>query len=399
MTRQTLTAVAGALALSLVAADARAERRRKPKESAAAAGPAASAADIPVLANLLEKTGWVPTPELSGGFQPGDIFAVTEHGHQWQGDGCFAAEARVSTYTATEVVAQLQVGVSTPLAGAEVGLSKKVKFGTPMHEALPGMGLLPTEDCLRSLHAAARTHDLSGWYVVKEVLRAEITEQTCGRIDAKGAFNPVVQMDASLSSSCAMGSLEPVAVAFRTLPVSELFDAEAAGAVAAPAAAPASADGAPAADDPRFEGPGPYLVNADGVVPVPANTRRIRSAHECGLAGAAMDSKKYVALAAKDIPTARVGQVVISGATHPPHLYSLVASSTAGKCYFTETRFGVPLPTDLPASFDRTFRSTVRDVDWKVSGGLHWGRVKLPAGEYLLESSGRLYTFAVGADE
>ena len=139
----------GLLGLSLVGADAHA--RRKPKDGPITADPAASAADIPVLAHLLEKTGWVPTPELSGGFKPGDIFAVTDQGHQWQGEGCFAAEARVSTYTATEVVAQLQVGVSTPLAGAEAGLHKKVRFGTPMHEALPGLGLQPTAACLQSL--------------------------------------------------------------------------------------------------------------------------------------------------------------------------------------------------------------------------------------------------------
>ena len=194
------------------------KKKKKPLQ----ADPAASAAEIPALANLLEKAGWIPTPELSGGFKPGDIFAVTNQGHQWQGDGCFDAEPRVSTYTSIEVVSQLQVGVRTPLAGAEAGLSKKVKFGTPTHEAMPGMALQLTDACKKSLEDAEATADLSTWYVVKEVLRAEITELTCGKLDADGTFNPFVQLDASLTSACAVEALEPVAVAYRTVAVVDL---------------------------------------------------------------------------------------------------------------------------------------------------------------------------------
>lgn len=380
--------LAGAVALAFLAPAAHAERKRKPKAGPVPADPAASAADIPVLANLLEKTGWVPTPELSGGFKPGDIFAVTDQGHQWQGEGCFAAEARVSTYTATEVVAQLQVGVSTPLVGAEAGLHKKVKFGTPMHEALPGLGLTPTAACVQALQAAAQTHDLAEWYVVKEVLRAEITEQTCGRIDANGTFNPFVQMDASLSSSCAMGSLEPVAVAFRTISVETLFEASPTAPVAEPAPPPP--------DPSQFQNPGPYLVHAGGAELVRANTRRIRSAHTCGLKGAAMDSAKYVALAASDVPTVAVAELVVAGATRQPKLYAVAKASTKDKCFFNQTSFGVPFPEDLPATYDRVFKSTVGDIAWKAIDGLYRAPVQLPPGEYLVETSGKLYTFAVG---
>ena len=186
-------------------------------------GATASASDIPALAALLDKAGWLSTPELSGAFKPGDIFAVTDQGHQWQGAGCFAVEPRISTYTSTEVVSQLQMGVRTPLMGVQSGLAKKLKFSTPMHEAIPGMGLTPTAECNRALNQAAEARDISQWYVVKEVLRAEIAEQTCGKVDARGTFNPFVQADASLASACSVQALEPVAVAYRIVPVLDLL--------------------------------------------------------------------------------------------------------------------------------------------------------------------------------
>lgn len=405
-----LTSMIGMMVCTAAPSPAHAERRKKAERSVHS-DPATSAGEIPVLAAILNKTGWLPTPELSGGFKPGDIFAVTEQGHQWQGEGCFPAEARISTYTATEVVSQLQVGVSTPVAGADVGIHKKVKFGTPMHEALPGLSLHPTQACLSSLRNAARTSDLSDWYLVKEVLRAEITEQTCGRLDAKGAFNPLVQADASLSTACSMGSLEPVAVAYRIVPVKELIEAEPAASQppAASLADPESKEGlaetenqSPKTSLARLTEPGPYLLSATQNTPIQSNTRRIKSAHECGLVGAAMrltsDSEKYLALSARNIPSQEVSSLAVVGAKRAPHLYKLKAHSTKDKCYFAVNSLGILYPTDLPSGFNHIISSTIRDLVWTEDGDIRTAPVELASGDYMLESEGRFYIFTVSVD-
>ena len=191
-------------------------------------GPAANASEIPALARLLEGAGWLATPELSSGFHAGDIFRATESGHVLEGADCFDAEVRESAYTQVELVSQLQAGVSMKWAsGARVSvdtsLVKKLKFGTPIHAALPGFSLVPTEACLDSLAAmAAGGKNLGSMYVVREVLSAEIAEQTCGRIDASGQFAVLGQADASLNAACSQASLEPVAVGYRIEPVLEL---------------------------------------------------------------------------------------------------------------------------------------------------------------------------------
>jgi len=202
--------------------------------------PAASADDIPALAELLDRAGWDPTPELSGAFDAGAIFTRTSLGHQLALDGCFEVPPKQSTYTETEVMTQLQAGVSVHIgAGAvsgNVGVVKKVKFGTPIHYALPALEMTPTDDCRAKLGtAAARGMDLSTMYVVKEVLFAEIAEQTCGRVDASGRFVGLGSADAELAMACAQASLEPVAVAYRTTPIAELLGG--AGAVTAPVGA------------------------------------------------------------------------------------------------------------------------------------------------------------------
>ena len=184
---------------------------------------AANAADLPALAALLKRAGWQPTPELSGTFQPGRVYSAGEH--RLQIDDCFDAAIQRSTYTSAEVVTHLQAGVSVGL-GAIRGqgeLVKRLRFGAPEHLAMPALKMSPTSACLDTLRdSAAQGLDLSSLYVVQEVLLAEIAEQTCGRIDARGRIVGLAAADASLSVACAQQSLEPVAVAYRTLPLSRL---------------------------------------------------------------------------------------------------------------------------------------------------------------------------------
>ncbi len=181
---------------------------------------AASAAELPALSALLERAGWSPTPELSGAFQPGRIFSADQH--RLQIDDCFDAPIQRSTYTSAEVVTHLQAGVSVGmgLAQGHGKLVKKLRFGAPEHLAMPALKMRPTEACLRTLRdGAARGLDLSTLYVVQEALLAEIAEQTCGRIDARGRIVGLGAGEAALSIACAQESLEPVAVAFRVQPL------------------------------------------------------------------------------------------------------------------------------------------------------------------------------------
>jgi hypothetical protein len=189
----------------------------------------ANAGDIPALERLLERTGWQPTPELTGAFQAGHVFVATSMGHQLAVDDCFEAQPRENTYTATEIVTNLQAGVSVKFgagdAGASSGLVRKIKFGLPTHVAIPVLDLAPTQACVAALREAGEDGrlDLDQTYVVKEVLRAEISEQTCGHIDASGSFVTLGQAGAELSMACAQHSHEPVAVAYRTTAITGLL--------------------------------------------------------------------------------------------------------------------------------------------------------------------------------
>lgn len=224
-------------------AGARKEASDAAKEAVKAAndrGPAASAAEIPALNKLLEKAGWTPTPELSGVFRPGSIFAVTAYSHALLAEGCIAKEPQENTYTSAEMVSSMQAGVSVRAglgrAGVSGGIVKKIKFSTPVHLSVPILDLQLSSDCfsrLQALPAAQRSQA----YVVREVLRAEIAEQTCGRLDAQGRMVGLGAAEAELSASCMQASLEPVGVGYRTVPLDELM---AMGPVAEPAAAPAA---------------------------------------------------------------------------------------------------------------------------------------------------------------
>jgi len=195
---------------------------RKPK--AANAKPSANASEIPALAELLDRTGWTPTPELSGAFQAGHVFRATGMGHRLVTDTCVASKARESTYTETAMLTSLQAGVSVGVghrAALSSSITKKVKFGTPTHHAIPELELAATSDCAAKLK---RLPSLDDMYVVQEVLMATITEQTCGSLDANGRFvSGLANVDASVQQACAQASLEPVAVGYRTAPLANLL--------------------------------------------------------------------------------------------------------------------------------------------------------------------------------
>lgn len=198
-------------------------------------GPAASAAEIPALAQLLDKAGWEPTPELSGVFKTGSIFKVDGDTHSLMVRSCFEAEEVQDTYTSAEVVSQMQAGVKVRLGlGSVQGsgeLMKKVKFGTPVHSTIERLAMHPSESC-RSMLAQVGKLEMMDMYAVQEVLTAEIAEQTCGRIDASGRFVGLGKAEAELQQACMQESLEPVAVAYRVVPLDELVSGG--GAVAAP---------------------------------------------------------------------------------------------------------------------------------------------------------------------
>ena len=171
--------------------------------------PAANAGELPILADLLTRAGWSPTPELSGVFQPGDVFRITPAGHQLFAAGCVTATPRESSYTGLELTSQLSLGVGV----ARGGLTRKLRFGAPAQRTLAEIDLVPSPACAAALAQAPRPEEL---YLVKEVLIAELSEQICGQLDAKGRFLPAASPEAEARLGCAQIALLPVAVGFRT---------------------------------------------------------------------------------------------------------------------------------------------------------------------------------------
>lgn len=203
------------------------------------AGPAASAADIPALADLLERAGWEPTPELSGVFKTGAIFREDGLTHSLMVRACFDAPEARDTYTSAEVVSQLQAGVRVKfgLGGMQASgeLTKKVKFGAPVHATIERLAMTPNPACAQML-ANVSQDEIGKMYAVQEVLTAEIAEQTCGRMDASGRFVGIGAAEAELAQACMQESLEPVAVAYRVVPLSEFVKGNAVTMVPAPPA-------------------------------------------------------------------------------------------------------------------------------------------------------------------
>lgn len=189
-------------------------------------GPAASAAEIPVLADLLEKAGWDPTPELSGVYKAGSVFAQDGASHALMVRQCFAAEVVSDSYTSAEVVSNLQAGVRVRVGAVSASgsgeLVKKVKFGAPVHTTMERLSMQPTPECRDKL-ARVPAGELATMYAVQEVLTAEIAEQTCGRIDASGKFVGIGSIEGELAQACTQVSLEPVAVAYRVVAMTDVL--------------------------------------------------------------------------------------------------------------------------------------------------------------------------------
>ena len=175
---------------------------------------------------LLEKAEWAPAPELSGAFQAGHIFEETSMGHRLLGDSCIDSAPRENPYTAADVITSLQAGVQVGGLAARGEVTgevvKKIKFGTPVQSSLPRLDLVLTEACTAKLQRLPRAA-LERSYVIQEVLRAQISEQTCGRVDASGRIVGLGAADAELQRACSQASLEPVAVGYRTVPLVSLM--------------------------------------------------------------------------------------------------------------------------------------------------------------------------------
>jgi hypothetical protein len=180
---------------------------------------------MPALQELLDKAGWTATPELSGVFQVGRVFQNQGGTHTLMVRSCFDAPTGTDTYTSTEVVSNLQAGVKVKFGLGSVQTSgdlvKKMSFSTPSHHTIERLAMLPTPEC-EALLAKVPQDQLAHMYAVQEVLTAEISEQTCGRLDAEGRFVGLGKAEVELARSCMIESLEPVAVGYRVVSLADL---------------------------------------------------------------------------------------------------------------------------------------------------------------------------------
>lgn len=214
-----------------------------------------AASEVPALEKILRSGNWEPTPEMSGRYAVGTILDTSTGDHRIMAANCFEQKALVAPYVGAEVVASMQAGVSMPLGRGKAGgeLVKKVKFGTPTTESLERLYMKLTPTCSQLL-GELPPENLAQMYIVQEVLKADIAEQTCGSLDASGRIVGLGSVDASFSQACSMESLEPIAVGYRTLPLAELLPKELRAEVLAVAAISAEAD-APVAPSRRLERP------------------------------------------------------------------------------------------------------------------------------------------------
>lgn len=182
------------------------------------------------LVDAVRALGWTPTSELSGMYHAGDIFQIGGSDgvgdRLWSGS-CFESVPRDEAFVGSDVTTTLSAGVTIPIgAVANAGLSgsyqRRVVFGSPRHQALALVDLIPTEQCLDAVERFARVgENVGALQVLQEVLRATISEQTVGKVDAKGNF---VAVDVALSGATtkAIGSDGPVTVGLRTVSVRSL---------------------------------------------------------------------------------------------------------------------------------------------------------------------------------
>jgi formylglycine-generating enzyme required for sulfatase activity len=193
---------------------------------AARSGLASSASEVPALAQLLEKAGWKATPELSGVFKPGHVFQVTTYGHQLLAASCSGGVVEENSYTGADIVTSFNAGVAVSALGfrsnMEGELVKKVKFDVPVQLSIARLDLEPTAACRAKLNKLS-SRDLESSYMIQEVLRAKVAEQTCGRVDGQGRFVGLTTVDSELAMACAQASHDPVAVGMRVVPLTELL--------------------------------------------------------------------------------------------------------------------------------------------------------------------------------
>ncbi len=247
------------MALLGFSADALAGRRddadqaaRQALQEASERGPAVSASEIKPLARLLEKAGWEPTPELSGVFQPGAIFQVTGASHALvaRAEDCVAASPQENPYTSADLVSSMQAGVSVTAGAGSAGIGgqsvKTVRFGAPVQSSLPILDLRLEPDCIEKLRLLSEEQRAAS-YVVREVLRAVIAEETSGQLNAEGRVVGLGGADAGYAASSNQSSLEPVAVGYRKVPLDDLLAAVPVANITGPVVAtPSNASSAPA---------------------------------------------------------------------------------------------------------------------------------------------------------
>jgi formylglycine-generating enzyme required for sulfatase activity len=200
--------------------------------TAAFAGPKTGADDVGVqldgrrnIAAALRNAGWVATPEGSDRYQAGFVYDA-RNGLWSDRDGCFDAAPNESIYNEMEVVQALQAGARVPLgvvtAEAEGVRYRKLTYADPRISEIQGRQLKLAETCKADLMEAAKSGDISSWYVVQAVLFAVVNEQECTEIDA-GVKSVVGTAGIEVSEQCATRSVGQVAVAFKTVPVTELL--------------------------------------------------------------------------------------------------------------------------------------------------------------------------------
>lgn len=194
----------------------------------------ALAAPAPTLDAVLAEAGWAPTPELSAGVRPGDLYAPDEQGWRLAVPGCVAAAPRRSAGVEMEVGRTLGLGVR--VAGVRLGarVEQTLAFADVAQATLPTSALQPTERCRDDLQRAADNgSDPDAMVLVKEVLTARITQ---GRAVSARAGRGAA---AEAGRREGVASREPVAVGWRVVPLAEVAGlsgvrVEAAGPLARP---------------------------------------------------------------------------------------------------------------------------------------------------------------------
>jgi len=344
------------------------------------------AADIapPALHEVLESAGWVLTPEMSGAYRPGDIYdgvALWALGHT-----CFDATVVESEFMSLEISQVLETGVRLDVSvvgvSGGVGLTKKMIFDSPRLFQLPRRELVANADCSSDLaQLEASRPDVSRVYVITEVLAAKVQKQVCGSYDA-GAGYFRISADVKLQESCQRASLEPVAVGYKIIPLSQL---------ARTAPEPTPPEPATSEVLPMVPSePGVYALGREGPVLLSKRTQRIKSSHECGL-GLFLNQDAVYAIG--DPPLVTTTGVAVVGDASVVRLYHLKPRGTQNVCYIRGSSYGIPDIEPLPSTYDRVLGTRV-SLNLRAVDGARLSEVSLGPGDYLLEAGG-LFAFRV----